>query len=305
MQTILNDPEIDAFLQRFTNKALWIQFLVLIPVTLFVLLVLWVVSLATALGIGFRDGCVNGGAACAIPVTQLIELILVPATFILLLVSVVSILRKRILGYKLFAICIGLTIVQAIIPGNYVFPLLQEVSSQFFPYSRSETPSPARVLLSEDRRAALGTDVKEYKDEKRKFSIEYPSKWTMVQNNPGGRSSAVYAGNVYLNFYPSENSSSNAYKIFRGFDIQIYDNETLAGFAKNLSKESPDIHITQITSINGFAGFQYDNSLADMVGEQQIHTQVLQVGNKVFEIRADRNESLELQRYIGTIQNLP
>ena len=129
---MIKHPQINAFLQRVSSKALWVQCLVLLPIILCILLVLWIVSIATALGIGFRDGCVGGSSGCAIATTHLVEQFLIPATFLLLLASVGMILQRRIVGYKLFAVCIVITLLQALAPENYFFPLLERLIPHFF-----------------------------------------------------------------------------------------------------------------------------------------------------------------------------
>lgn len=147
------------------------------------------------------------------------------------------------------------------------------------------------------------------------FSMQRPLNWEMYEELPGGRSSEVYAADLYINFYPPTGSSSAEYRIFKGFDIQVYKGESLEGFLnqevivdlgsgekKSLKEILPSF---KKTTVNGLLAIKYDGLTADMIGQQKIRTIIVQVGSNVLQIRVDRSEASWLAQYISTLKKIP
>ena len=281
----MHTRRIDDVIRRFMGLPGVIRFFVVFLLTACVLIVLYVIGLAILLALGFRDGCFNGGPSCAIPLTQIIELVVAPLTFILLLDALGKILKNKIVGYRLFVICLVITLVQALIPTNYVYPILDKTVRSYFVFR-----SPRIKMMSED--------LPEYKNTTdMKFSILYPTGWKVEESKPGGRNDEVYAADAYLNFYDPTAPYDDHYRIFHGFDIQVYEHESPEGFIEHRSPPvTPPPYL-----VNGLAGYEYDSELADMNGTQKIHTYLLMVGFNIFEIRVDRSDMRALQRYIASL----
>ncbi len=295
----MDENTLDKALRRFAAKPWWVQSLLLFPLGACMLLALYLVFVIALMSIGFRDGCVNGSPGCAIPAMTQADMVFIPAILILFVISAVLILMRRIGGYKLFGICVLVTLLLGAAPGNDVYALLRILYFRRF----STPPAPQAVTATQTSHTVADQGLAEYKDPQRKFSLLYPSAWVVDEEKPGGRSAHVYAADLYLDFHPRGDALQDHYRIFRGFDIQAYDKETLSGFMQNLRKESPGFSLSPVRELNGFSEFDYDSSLTDMTGMQQIHTQVFQVGNQVLEIRTDRSDTQALQQYIATLRS--
>jgi hypothetical protein len=127
---ILSD--FDELLRMFMKLPLWIRIVVITILIACVLIICITLSFITILAYGFRDGCFNGGPGCDLPLIHKLEMFLIPASVCLLIASLIAMMKRSLKGYRWFALCVGVTLLQALIPGNHFFSFFWEMVREFF-----------------------------------------------------------------------------------------------------------------------------------------------------------------------------